>query len=134
MSRRLHTPKRRSDQDPVLPLINVVFLLLIVFMIAGQLTAPTPFPVTPPTAADGEDSPDRPGVIHVSASGEFAMAGARMSEAELAMAAADTDAAATPEPWQVVADADAPAVTVARLIGILRTGGERPIHLITTRR
>ena len=42
-------PKRpRSTEDNILPLINVVFLLLIFFMLAGVLTQSPPFSLTPP--------------------------------------------------------------------------------------
>ncbi|QCO54745.1 biopolymer transporter ExbD [Pseudorhodobacter turbinis] len=42
------TPKRKEDN--LLPMINVVFLLLIFFLISAKMTPPEPFPVTPPTA------------------------------------------------------------------------------------
>lgn len=40
-------PSIRSERENVIPLINVVFLLLIFFMIAGQMTQPEALPVTP---------------------------------------------------------------------------------------
>ena len=42
----------------ILPLINVVFLLLIFFMVAGQLSATDAFPIEPATSAS-EDQPER---------------------------------------------------------------------------
>ena len=48
---------RALDSDAgILPLINVVFLLLIFFMIAGQLAEQAPFEVEPPASdAEAED-------------------------------------------------------------------------------
>ena len=34
--------RRRRDDDPILPLINIVFLLLIFFMLAGRITEVIP--------------------------------------------------------------------------------------------
>ncbi len=41
---------RRVQQENLLPMINVVFLLLIFFLIAARLTQPEPFAVVPPQA------------------------------------------------------------------------------------
>lgn len=48
----MHFPDRRPDQteERILPLINVVFLLLIFFMIAGSLAVTEPFEIDPPTS------------------------------------------------------------------------------------
>ncbi|MEM1144586.1 MAG: biopolymer transporter ExbD [Pseudomonadota bacterium] len=57
----MHFPDQRPDQseERILPLINVVFLLLIFFMVAGSLTATEPFEVTPPNSiSKGEHEPD----------------------------------------------------------------------------
>lgn len=57
----MHFPDRRPDQteERILPLINVVFLLLIFFMIAGSLTVTEPFEVLPPESqSQGEHEPD----------------------------------------------------------------------------
>jgi len=50
-------PKRKEEN--LLPMINVVFLLLIFFLISAKMTPPEPFEVTPPSAqveaeAEGE--------------------------------------------------------------------------------
>lgn len=43
-------PPRPRPPENLLPMINVVFLLLIFFLIAAKLTPPSPFEVTPPEA------------------------------------------------------------------------------------
>ena len=46
---RLRSPRPpRNDEERILPLINIVFLLLIFFMVAGRLAASDPFPIVPP--------------------------------------------------------------------------------------
>ena len=41
---------RREQESSLIPLINIVFLLLIFFMIVGTITPPDAFPVDPPTS------------------------------------------------------------------------------------
>lgn len=43
-----HRVKERPDIEPVLPLINVVFLLLIFFMLTGKMTRPSEKGITAP--------------------------------------------------------------------------------------
>ena len=43
-------PPRRRPPETLLPMINVVFLLLIFFLISARMTPPEPFAVTPPEA------------------------------------------------------------------------------------
>ncbi len=46
----------RNERENVIPLINVVFLLLIFFMIAGQMRQPEALTVTPPHVISVGDS------------------------------------------------------------------------------
>ena len=48
---------RRTSEDNVLPLINIVFLLLIFFMIAGALSTRPPFELQPPRAQAAPSTP-----------------------------------------------------------------------------
>lgn len=47
----LPRPARKRPGLSLLPMINVVFLLLIFFLISARMTPPEAFSVTPPTAA-----------------------------------------------------------------------------------
>lgn len=44
----LSGPPRKRVTTGLLPMINVVFLLLIFFLIAGEMQPPEPFDITPP--------------------------------------------------------------------------------------
>lgn len=71
----MHFPERRQDQteERILPLINVVFLLLIFFMIAGTLTQTEPLEVSPPVShSEGEHDADLL-IILMAADGRFAL-------------------------------------------------------------
>lgn len=66
-------PPARARDSNLLPMINVVFLLLIFFLISAQLTPPEPFAVTPPTATpQDEAAPDF--TLHLSADDRFGFA------------------------------------------------------------
>ncbi|KGK41202.1 hypothetical protein LH51_16480 [Nitrincola sp. A-D6] len=43
-------PSRSGNDDNVIPLINIVFLMLIFFMLAGQITATDALQVMPPSS------------------------------------------------------------------------------------
>ncbi|MGA9434286.1 MAG: biopolymer transporter ExbD [Roseobacter sp.] len=45
----------RPRGEPIVPMINVVFLLLIFFLMSAQITPPDPFQMTPPESAAEND-------------------------------------------------------------------------------
>ncbi|WP_321325665.1 biopolymer transporter ExbD [Thiomicrorhabdus sp.] len=64
--------RRRPDpEDSLIPLINIVFLLLIFFMVAGQISATETQDIEPPTSSS-ETPLDRDGwVIQINAQQEI---------------------------------------------------------------
>lgn len=81
----MHFPDRRPDQseERILPLINVVFLLLIFFMVTGTLSIAEPFDVKPPRSqSQVKDEPDVL-VILMAGDGRIALNNHEMTEAEL---------------------------------------------------
>jgi len=66
----MHFPERRPDptEERVLPLINVVFLLLIFFMLAGSLSVTEPFDIEPP-ASQSQGGPGAGGAARPAATG-----------------------------------------------------------------
>ncbi|MBR7888855.1 biopolymer transporter ExbD [Marinomonas sp. A79] len=43
-----YAARKANDDDNMVPLINVVFLMLVFFMVAGQIRKADPIPVIPP--------------------------------------------------------------------------------------
>lgn len=102
-----------------MPLINIVFLLLIFFMITATLEAAPPFDVDAPVAEGAQgDAVDR---IHISASGEVAYGSAQGADA-LAQAA-------TVERLTVVADGRLPADRFSRILTELKRLGATDLEL-----
>ncbi|WP_297002585.1 MULTISPECIES: ExbD/TolR family protein [unclassified Thalassospira] len=71
MKRRIHITEDGPVQEPMLPLINIVFLLLIFFMIAGSLQKLGPFEVDPPASQTAEAEPEDTIVLWFSNTGEI---------------------------------------------------------------
>lgn len=63
---------RRDTEENVLPLINIVFLLLIFFMLAGTIAAPDLFPIELPTSRQNQDIDKTPPELLISAEGVLA--------------------------------------------------------------
>ena len=65
--------KRKSVQISLIPLINVVFLLLIFFMVAGSIEGVDIFEVTLPEAENGSMRPQVPSTVYLSSDGKIAV-------------------------------------------------------------
>ena len=65
---------RRPRAESIVPMINVVFLLLIFFLMTSRLAQPDPFEVTPPEAA--LDTPlEAQATLYVDKSGKLSFDG-----------------------------------------------------------
>ena len=115
---------RRASREPVVPMINVVFLLLIFFLMTAQIVPPAPFDLTLPDASGDEDTGQT--ALYISAGGEIAFETAR-GDAALALAAAlprDT-------PLRLYADATLPAATLAQVLARLASLGATRVEIVT---
>lgn len=75
---KLARPTRRTSPETIIPLIDIVFFLLVFFMLIGRLDATAPFDVTPATAATGSDMPGGGITLSIGTSGALAMDGEAM--------------------------------------------------------
>ena len=72
---KLNRPARGSHSETIIALIDVVFFLLVFFMLIGRMDATAPFDVRPATAVTGRDMPAGGITLAVSASGGLALDG-----------------------------------------------------------
>ncbi|KIN70007.1 Transport energizing protein, ExbD/TolR family [Sulfitobacter noctilucicola] len=72
---RLTRPPQRQTPETIIALIDVVFFLLVFFMLIGRMDATAPFDVTPPVAVTGADMPAGGITLSVGAEGEMAVDG-----------------------------------------------------------
>lgn len=119
------SPRDRPRREHIVPMINVVFLLLIFFLMTAEIAPPVPFEVTPP-AAGGQVAAGDDGVLYVAADGRLAF-GALRGEAVFG-ALAGRDGAG---PLVVRADAALPAGRLAALLPRLTAAGVDRIELVT---
>lgn len=124
---RDHRKRRRNDDDRVLPLINVVFLLLIFFMVAGHLSATDPFAVTPPQS-DTETTPEiDTHLILIDRRGRLALDGLPLTEAALLEAFGSSPMNSV----RIKADGAVDAIRVIALMERLRGAGLTDLQLLT---
>ena len=132
-------PKRKAS-DTMLPMINVVFLLLIFFLMVAQLKQPEAFAVTPPVArAAAQDRAEAAGDFTLLVSQE-ALPGYRDAIGEPAFVALQTariahcaavDCTAAPPRLTLRADAAMPASGMAALLPRLAELGFAEVRLVT---
>jgi biopolymer transport protein ExbD len=122
--------RRTNDDDRILPLINVVFLLLIFFMLAGHLAATDPFHIEPPVSVSETEPGESGHVVLVGADGRIAFDGKTVDEDGLkaALAGPVGDGARN---FQLKADGGAAAVRMVEVMEILRAAGVRKLHVLT---
>jgi biopolymer transport protein ExbD len=128
----LHTPRRpRNDDERILPLINVVFLLMIFFMLAGRIAAIDPFPVEPPRSAAAGLLESRETVVLLGADGTLAFDGQVMDRTRFRAAVADRIAAGGAGTFRFKADGKTEATRVVEVMEMLREAGVEKLRLLT---
>ena len=76
---KLTRRNRAQESETIIALIDVVFFLLVFFMIIGRMDATAPFSVDPPIAQSGKDMPAGGATIAISQTGAMALDGIEMS-------------------------------------------------------
>ena len=140
---RLDPPRPRRTIEVMLPMIDVVFFLIVFFMIVSQVAEPEPFALVRPEA--GRTEPVRaPLALYLDANGvaghvdpEGALTGADALSALMqarAALCARADCLANPPGLLLHADASAPGAALARIMADLSAEGFGAIRLVTVRR
>ncbi|CUH67337.1 protein TolR [Thalassovita gelatinovora] len=110
-------PSRRRTTESVVPMINVVFLLLIFFMMSARIAPAPPFDLTLPTAVQNAAlEEDR--ALYLSADGAVGFQGLLGAKAWAALGVLDKTQELT-----VRADADLPAPMLAAVLAKLAAMG-----------
>lgn len=122
---RFRDPTRTRDGENIVAMINVVFLLLIFFLMSAEIVPPDPITLDVPQAMpDDRPAPGQP--LFVGPAGELAY-GEAVGDAAL-QALAATDPAAT---LTLRADKTLKAEELARLLARLAALGISDIQLVT---
>ena len=129
---RLARPPRRAAQETIVPLIDVVFFLLVFFMLIGRMDATAPFDVAPAVARTGADMPGGGLTVAIGADGALALDGSAMDRAAL-VAQVARDLTVTPDRMiRINAHHAAPLASVLPLVADLENRGAADIVLVVT--
>lgn len=129
---KLTRPRRPAQSETVIALIDVVFFLLVFFMLIGRMDATAPFDVVPPIASSGQDLPAGGVTLSVAADGAVAWDGVPVARIDLP-GRLDEMARARPEALlRVNAHRDAELRHVLPLVGMADRAGIAETVLVVT--
>lgn len=126
---------RRAEprhNETIIALIDVVFFLLVFFMLIGRMDATAPFDVAPPSASTGADMPAGGVTLSVSATGALALDGVEIDAAALPGALAGRVTARPGLRLRVNAHRDAELRFVLPLVAQAEAAGLRDVVLVVT--
>ena len=127
----LETTRPKGDEERVLPLINVVFLLLIFIMLAGRLATSDPFRVDPPRSVSDADLQQRTMTVLIGANGRLALDGEIMEQAQIREVVAKDVSRGDTLRVLVKADGQVEAVRAVAVMALLREAGIESVKLLT---
>jgi biopolymer transport protein ExbD len=117
--------------ENILPLVNVVFLLLIFFMLAGAFSKPDAFKVVVPTAENDNTADRKVLTILMNSEGELALDNTILSSEDLKNIVTDKVENGPLVLLQLKADANASATRLVDVMENLSDTGLNSIHLLT---
>ena len=122
------------DNDQcILPLINIVFLLLIFFMLAGKLIADGPFEVTLPVSKQAANQDIAENIVLIGKDGQLALNNVIMDETtfKVALAAVAGNGKNIGAHFRGRADTQLDATALIIILEWMRDAGISKIHLVT---
>jgi biopolymer transport protein ExbD len=126
---RIPRPQTQRQREGTIALINIVFLMLIFFLIAGTLAPPVDPEVRLITTVEAEQA-DPPRALFVTASGELRAGGAEVTVEGYVAALRDDNGPLT---VKLAADRDLPAERLIDVIAELRGAGVELVSVVTER-
>ncbi|NIZ13167.1 biopolymer transporter ExbD [Phaeobacter sp. HF9A] len=129
---KLRRPARGSQGEPITALIDVVFFLLVFFMLIGRMDATAPFDVSPPQALSGQDLPAGGATLSLSAAGDLALDGNSIDRDALAKTLRQRLAQNADLRLRINAHKDAEVRSLLPLIAEAEEIGLRDIVLVVT--
>ncbi|MEO1657566.1 MAG: biopolymer transporter ExbD [Pseudomonadota bacterium] len=125
-------PRKRSELVNITPLIDVVFILLVFFMLAGAIERPDPLDVALPQSESILTDEVEDVVILIDKEGRVAFRDQPMrDDAELIRNATVWFAARPDSSIQLKADGEAEAARVIEVMEALREAGAQSLVLVT---
>ena len=130
---RLPEKPIQREYENLLPLVNVVFLLLIFFLVAGAFSSPDPFTITPTIAENDSAADVKILTILMSNQGELAINKEIVNIDTLIAMIQENLRNQSLKKVQLKPDADADALHVVELLERLSETELEAIHLLTNK-
>ena len=121
----------KDEPDTILPLINVVFLLLIFFIMTGALHAVDYFNVNPPSSSSEIQGSLDDTIILVGSDGRIAIGNKEMDGADMQLAILDRLAANSGAVVRIKADGRVDAARVVEIMELIEAVGVGRVLLLT---
>ena len=131
---RLMRSKPERELVNITPLIDVVFILLVFFMLAGAIEPKDPFSIAPVASTAEARGDVQDFVVLVDKDGRVALDDHELPREELAAAIRDAMGRKPGALIQLKPDAEADAVTVIEVMEAIRDAGARYLVLLTVGR
>ena len=122
---------QEEEPDSILPLINVVFLLLIFFIMTGALHAVDYFNVNPPSSSSEFQASLDDTIILVGGDGRVAIDNKEVDEVDLQLSVSDKLAANAGAIFRIKADGRVDAARVVEVMELIEAVGVRRVMLLT---
>lgn len=129
---KLNRPPKRQHPETIVALIDVVFFLMVFFMMIGRMDATAPFEVIPPLGFTGADMPAGGLTISISEDGILALDGNAIAHADLAAAITKRLEAEPALLIRINADKAAKLRNILPLVGEIEQLGARDVVLVVT--
>ena len=123
--------KKRARSPNLVPLINIVFLLLIFFMLTGTLKRSDIFDISPPESSTGADAEAPELVLLISKSNKLALNNQNIEFSELNTKLLNIVQEYPLQEVLIKADGKAASGTLSKVINAIREAGIKRAAIVT---
>jgi len=123
--------KKRARSPNLVPLINIVFLLLIFFMLTGTLKRSDIFDISPPESLTGADAEAPELVLLISKSNKLALNNQNIEFSELNTKLLNIVQKYPLQEVLIKADGKATSGTLSKVINVIREAGIKRAAIVT---
>jgi biopolymer transport protein ExbD len=126
-------PTAVDTEENILPLINIVFLLLIFFLVAGAMSTPDLFYVEPPVSDSETSVLQTDATVLISEGAKVSFQNELIELDDLYLLAAEVVKASPTQPFTLKVDGMVNSGEAIRAMEILRNAGVQKTLLITSK-
>lgn len=121
------------EYENLLPLVNVVFLLLIFFMVTSTFTSPEPFEIQPILSETNDNADMKTLTILMDSSGKLAVENEVMSKEAVVLLVQKYIQNDSLKKVQLKSDANAEALEVIELLESLASTDLKALHILSSK-